>query len=114
MIYAMLGFLRAAVGRLAAWEYRDSHKGTRCRDGPANSLYGGFAFWPLPCPAGPGAKMPPAGRRTAHKRQKAGNVVGVQETGRPATGKPWRAVIELSENKIIRSKLQIPGQKRQI
>ena len=60
------------------------------------------------------AKMPPAGRRTAHKRQKAGNVVGVQETGRPATVFPWRAVIKLSENKIIRGKFQIPGQKRQV
>lgn len=56
MLYALFGRLRAAVERLTAWEYRDSHKGIKRRDGPANGLYGGFAFWCLPCLAGHGRK----------------------------------------------------------
>lgn len=44
MVYALFGRLRAYVGRLTAWEYRDSHKGIKRRDGPVNGLYGGFAF----------------------------------------------------------------------
>ena len=38
------GPLAASVGRFAVWEYRDSHKGIKRRDGPVNGLYGGFAF----------------------------------------------------------------------
>ena len=51
LLCALFGCLRAAVGRLKVWEYRDSHKGAKRRDGPANGLYGGFAFWghALPC-----------------------------------------------------------------
>ena len=44
------------MGRFAVLEYRDSHKGIKRRDGPVNGLYGGLAFWPLPCPAGHGRK----------------------------------------------------------
>lgn len=40
------------MGRFAVREYRDSHKGIKRRDGPANGLYGGLAFWGLLCPAG--------------------------------------------------------------
>ena len=71
MIYALLGRLWAAVGHLMAWEYRDTAKAVKRRDGPVNGLYGGFAFWPLSCPAGHGQKMPHEGRRTAHKRREA-------------------------------------------
>ena len=56
MIYALRGPLAAYVGRFAVWEYRDSHKGIKRSDGHLNGLYGGFAFWPLPCPAGHGRK----------------------------------------------------------
>ena len=66
--------MRAAVGRLTAWEYRDSYKGIKLRDGPLNGLYGGFAFAACSALVDMGAKMPPAGRRTAHKRREAGRV----------------------------------------
>ena len=56
MLYALRGPVAATVGRFAVWEYRDSHKGIKRRDGPVNGLYGGFAFWHLPCPAGHGRK----------------------------------------------------------
>ena len=56
LIYALFGRLLAAVGHLTAWEYRDSHKSEKRRDGPVNGLYGGFVFWPLPCPDGQGRK----------------------------------------------------------
>lgn len=45
MLYALRGPLAASVGRFAVWEYRNSHKGIKRRDGPVNGLYGGFAFW---------------------------------------------------------------------
>ena len=44
------------MGRLTAWEYRDTARAVKRRVGPANGLYGGFAFWPRPCPAGHGRK----------------------------------------------------------
>ena len=56
MIYALRGPLAAYVGRFAVREYRDSHNGIKRRVGPANGLYGGFVFWPLPCPVGHGRK----------------------------------------------------------
>ena len=72
MIYALRGPLAASVGRFAVWEYRDSHKGTKRRDGAANGLYAGFAFGLSPALLDMGAKMPSAGRRTAHKRRGSG------------------------------------------
>ena len=56
MLYALRGPLAASVGRFAVREYRDSHKGIKRRDGPENGLYGGFVFWPIPCPDGQGRK----------------------------------------------------------
>lgn len=56
LIYALCWPLAASVGRFAVREYRDSHKGIKRRDGPANGLYGGFVFWPLPRPVGHGRK----------------------------------------------------------
>ena len=44
------------MGRFGSREYRDSHKGAKRSGGPANGLYGGFSFWPIPCPAGRGRK----------------------------------------------------------
>lgn len=57
LLYALRGTLAASVGRFAVREYRDSHKCIKRRVGPANGLYGGFAFWHLPCPAGRGRKI---------------------------------------------------------
>ena len=37
-------------------EYRDTAKAVNRRVGPVNGLYGGFVFWPLPCPDGQGRK----------------------------------------------------------
>ena len=45
MLYALLGFLRAAVGRLTVWEYRDTAKAVKRRDGAVNGIYCGFTFW---------------------------------------------------------------------
>ena len=79
MIYALLGRLRAAVGRFAVWEYRDSHKGIKRRDGPANGLYGGLSFWTCSALLATGVKMPPASHRAAHKRRGDGG--GCRDTG---------------------------------
>ena len=73
MLYAMRGPLAAPVGRFAVREYRDSHKGIKRRGGPLNGLYGGFAFWPLPCPAGHGRKnsrLLAVGQRTSGGKQR--------------------------------------------
>ena len=72
LLYALRGLLAASVRRFAVWEYRDSHKGIKRRSGPVNGLYCGFVFWPFPCPAGNGRKMPHAGHRRAHKRREDG------------------------------------------
>ena len=56
LLYALRGPLAASVGRFAAREYRDTAKAVKRRVGPANGLYGGFVFWPLPCPDGQGLK----------------------------------------------------------
>ena len=88
MLYALLGRLRAAVGRFAVREYRDSHKGIKRRDGPENGLYGGLSFWTCSALLATGVKMPPAGRRMAHKRREVAG--GYRDMGKikPAPGKP--------------------------
>ena len=72
LIYALRGPVVASVGRLTAWEYRDSHKGIKRRDGPANGLYGGLAFCLSHAMLDMGEKMPPAGRRRPRKRRGSG------------------------------------------
>ena len=71
MLYALRGPLVAYVRRFWSREYRDSHEGIKRRDGPLNGLYGGFAFAACSALVDMGAKMPPAGRRTAHKRRES-------------------------------------------
>lgn len=96
MIYALRGSLRAAAGRLTAWEYRDTAKEVKRRDGPVNGLYGGFVFLLSPALLDTGAKMPLAGRGTAHKRREAageyrdkgGHVGGPGGHKKPAPGCP--------------------------
>ena len=56
LIYALCGPLAASAGRFAVREYRDSRKGIKRRVGPANGLYGGFAFLDVFRPAGHGRK----------------------------------------------------------
>ena len=76
LIYALRGRLRVAVGRLMVREYRDTAKAVKRRVGPTNGLYGGFAFWLLPCPAGHGRKnsrLRAVGRRTSGGRM-AGSI----------------------------------------
>ena len=60
--------MRAAVGRLTAWEYRDSHKGTKRRVGPANGLYSGLLFlgYAPPCwTRAQNSRLRAVGRRTS-------------------------------------------------
>lgn len=84
------------MGRFAALEYRDSHKGIKRRDGPANGLYGGFAFWGLLRPAGHGRKNAACGLWRVYKRRKdageyrdkGGHVGGLGGHKKPAPGKP--------------------------
>ena len=97
MLYALRGPLAASVGRFAVWEYRDSHDGIKRRVGPANGLYGGFAFWHLPCPAGHGRKNsrlqapggPTSGGTCAGSiGTRADTVEGLEGMKKPAPGSP--------------------------
>ena len=88
--------MASAVVRLMAREYRDSHKGIKRRVEPVNGLYGGLCFPLSPALPDMGVKMPPAGRRTAHKRRgsageyrdKGGHVGGPGGHEKPARGYP--------------------------
>lgn len=75
------------MGRFAVREYGDSHKGIKRRVGPANGLYDGFVFWPLPCPDG-------QGRKNAACKPLEGHTSGGKLLGSIGT---WVGTLELLE-----------------
>ena len=74
LLCALRGPMAASVGRFAAREYRDSHKGAKCRDGPANGLNGGLLFL---------GYAPPCWTRTQNSRLEA---IGGHTSGRKLRG----------------------------
>lgn len=87
MIYALCGPLAASVGRFAAREYRDSHKGIKRRDGPLNGLNGGLLFL---------GYAPPCWTRTQNSRLEAigGHTSGGELPGSIGT---WADTLEATE-----------------
>ena len=94
MLCAMFGCLRAAVGRLTVWEYRDTAKAVKRRGGPANGLYGGFVFpSPLPCwPWAQKCRLRAIGGHTSGG--KLLEDIGTWAKGNPPQESPGRAMAE--------------------